>query len=79
MLEQLKKLHSRLTDSACKMWLENAEYYFANKDKMNYNDENPTPEYAKYREMTEREDILSKAADRVKDAIDVLKETGLAA
>lgn len=78
MLDKLENLHSRLMDSAGEMWIENNEYFCANKDKMNYNDQNPTPEYRKYREMTEREDILFKAARRVKDAIAVIEEAGLA-
>lgn len=74
MLTQLKTMYNRLMNSAGELWLENSAYYFANKDKMNFNDENPTPEYKKYREMNEREDILFRAADRVKDAIDVITQ-----
>lgn len=70
MLEQLKNLYKRLMNSAGEQWIETNEYYFANKEK-------PTFDEAKYREMEEREDILIRAADRVKDAIAVLEETGM--
>ena len=66
-MKQLNKLINQLSVAAGDAWLENNDYYFANKD---------TPAFDRklYRELQTREKILFDAWERVQSAKSTLQE-----